>query len=78
MDAFEISVTLATGLVDLIIKPLKKESDSTAHYYSIVMNANDFTIIRKTADGTWHNVQGHVLNDYELHDVAAKIKAFHL
>lgn len=78
MDAFKISVTLATGLVDLTIKPLIKESDPDALYYTIVMDNFDFTIIRKTINGLWENVNGHVLNEHELKAVAEKIEVYHL
>ncbi|MDB5119820.1 MAG: hypothetical protein JWN56_1038 [Sphingobacteriales bacterium] len=78
MDAFEISVTLATGLVDLTIKSLMKESDPSSHYYTVVMDKIDFTIIRKNKNGEWENVQGHVLNEHELKAVSDKIEVYHL
>lgn len=78
MNAFEISVTLATGLVDLTIKPLIKESDTSSHYYTVVMDNFDFTVICKTGNGHWKNVQGHVLNEHELKAVSDKIEIYHV
>ena len=78
MNAFKVSVTLATGLVDLTIKPLVKESDPFSCYYTIVMDNFDFTVIRKTDNEKWENVQGHVLNAHELKAVSDKIEVYHL